>query len=229
MINAIAIDDEPPALNIITSFCEGIEEICLQKVFTGTHEALKYIKNYPVDLVFLDIQMPSLTGIDFHKAMTQQPMVIFTTAYSEYAVEGFNLNALDYLLKPFTKERFVQSINKAIEYNRLLKQNAADHYLFIRADYSLLKIYLDDIVYIESLDDYIKIHLYGQKPVIARITMKAILEKLPVSKFIRIHRSFIIAINSIKSVRNKVITLNTGINITLGSSYEASFLRVFKV
>jgi DNA-binding LytR/AlgR family response regulator len=180
MITAIAIDDEPPALKVIETLCAAFDFITLQKTFTRTDEALKHLRKYPVDLLFLDIQMPSLSGIDLYKSIEQQTMVIFTTAFSEYAVEGFNLNAVDYLLKPFTPERFAQAVNKAAEYIRYTRQHNTpeSEYLFIRADYNLYKITITDIDYIEGLDDYIRIHLQQQKPVVARMTMKHILEKL---------------------------------------------------
>src|ERR1700712_4475311 len=178
MIKAIAIDDEPPALKVIENFCGRIEALQLEKTFTMPAEALKHLRKFPVDLIFLDIQMPSINGIDFYKAVRQDTMVIFTTAFSEYAVEGFNLSAVDYLLKPFTFSRFQQAVEKATEYYQFKKQTANDtpKYLFIRADYSLLKIALTDIVYIEGLDDYLKIHLVNASPVVARMTMKNMLE-----------------------------------------------------
>ena len=152
MIKAIAIDDEPPALKVIENFCSKTADILLEKTFTMPAEALKYLRKFPVDLLFLDIQMPSVNGIDFYKAVKQDTMVIFTTAFSEYAVEGFNLSAVDYLLKPFTFARFQLAVAKAAEYNNYKKQgnNETPKYLFIRADYSLLKIALTDIVYIEG-------------------------------------------------------------------------------
>jgi DNA-binding LytR/AlgR family response regulator len=229
MITAIAIDDEPPALKVVETFCASFEFIQLQKTFTRTDEALKYVRKFPVDLLFLDIQMPSLSGIDFFKSVEQSTMVIFTTAYSEYAVEGFNLNAVDYLLKPFTKERFAQAVNKANDYANYLKQsaNTDNDFLFIRADYSLLKLPFTGILYIEGLDDYIKIHLDKQKPVVARMTMKAVMEKLPAKDFVRVHRSYIVPLKGIRQVRNKIITIaNT--EIAIGSSFEESFFEKFK-
>jgi DNA-binding LytR/AlgR family response regulator len=156
-------------------------------------------------------------------------MVIFTTAHSEYAVEGFNLNALDYLLKPFTFDRFMQAVNKACEFQRYYhqKEDAIRQYIFVRADYSLVKIMLEDILYIEGLDDYLKIHLPGKKPVVARMTMKSILEKLPESYFIRVHRSYIVPLAKIEKVRNKVIFIS-GIPIPIGSSYEKAFAGVYR-
>lgn len=228
MIKAIAIDDEPPALKLIENFCGRIENLQLEKTFTMPAEALKHLRKFPVDLLFLDIQMPSINGIDFYKSVKQDTMVIFTTAYSEYAVEGFNVSAVDYLLKPFTFTRFQQAVAKAEEYYNYKKQgnNETPKYLFIRADYSLLKIALTDIVYIEGLDDYLKIHLTNGHPVVARMTMKSILEKLPPNDFIRIHRSYIVPFNRIESYRNKLVTI-AGQEIPTGSSYEENFLKLF--
>lgn len=228
MITAIAIDDEPPALKVIETFCAGSTLVNLQKTFTRTAEAQQFLQQQPVDLLFLDIQMPSLSGIDFYKAIGQHTMVIFTTAYSEYAVEGFNLSAIDYLLKPFTRERFGQAVQKACDYAQYLKQSKTtnDEHLFIRADYSLHKILFDDILYIEGLDDYVKIHQKNSKPLVARITMKAIMEKLSPDIFIRVHRSYIVPLAGIRQVRNKVISIGD-VDITIGNSYEEAFFARF--
>jgi DNA-binding LytR/AlgR family response regulator len=228
MIRAIAIDDEPPALKVLENFCGKTDLVALEKTFTQPSEALKHLRKFPVDLLFLDINMPSLSGIDLYKSIEQNTMVIFTTAYSEFAVEGFNLNAVDYLLKPYTFERFEKAVSKAHDYYNLTTQTdtTRDQYLFIRADYSLVKIAISDIVYIEGLDDYIKIHIQDQKTVVARMTMKGIIEKLPAKDFIRVHRSYIVAFARIKNVRNKVIFLD-GFEISIGSSYEKDFNKAF--
>ena len=228
MIKAIAVDDEPPALKVIENFCAKVDSIELVKTFNKPTEALAHLKKFPVDLIFLDIQMPSMTGLEFHKAIEQNTMVIFTTAYSEYAVEGFNLQAIDYLLKPYTLERFQQAVDKAKEfYNYQHQKENTQNYLFIRADYSLVKVNIADILYIEGLDDYLKIHLPGKKPVVARRTMKAIIEKLPGNEFIRVHRSFIVPLSKIESIRNKTIQLS-GQEIPIGTSYEEEFFKLFK-
>jgi DNA-binding LytR/AlgR family response regulator len=229
MIKAIAIDDEPPALKLIENFCAKVDFIELDKTFTSPHEALKYLSKFPVDLLFLDINMPSLSGIDLYKEVKQDTMAIFTTAYSQYAVEGFNLSAIDFLLKPFTLERFMQAATRANEYYQYQHpvQNTMQQFLFLRADYSLVKIPVADILFIEGLDDYLKIHIYNQKMVVARMTMKTILEKLPATAFIRVHRSFIIAFSRIESVRNKSITI-LGTEIPIGASYEENFQRMLR-
>lgn len=224
MIKAIALDDEPPALAILENFCKKIDYIDLQKTFTKSDEALKYLRKYPVDFIFLDIHMPSISGIDFHKKLPHKIMVIFTTAYSEFAIQGFNLNAMDYLLKPFSQQRFLQAVEKIKAQYELQNQNQKieEQYLFIRADYSLMKIPLQDILFIEGLDDYLKIHIDNQKTVVARMTMKSMLEKLPASEFTRVHRSFIVPVAKIDKIRNKVIHIKEE-EIPISASYEKEF------
>ena len=225
MIKALAIDDEPLALNVIEAFCTQLDYIDLQKTFTKPNEALKHLNKYPVDLLFLDIHMPSLTGIDFYKNIEQNTLVIFCTAHGQYAVEGFNLNALDYLLKPFTFERFKQATDKARDYFASSNNQKAQH-IFVRADYSLQKIMLDDIMCIEALDDYLKIYINNQKTIVARMTMKAMLEKLPSTEFMRVHRSFIVPIKKVESLRNKMLQLGDK-KIPVGNSYEEDVLKHF--
>lgn len=229
MIQAIAIDDEPPALKLIENFCREVNFIELQKTFTSPTDALKYLAKFPVDLLFLDINMPSLSGIDLYKQVRQDTMAIFTTAHSEYAVEGFNLNAVDFLLKPFTIERFTQAANKANDFYQYQHpgQGAVQQFLFVRADYSLIKIPIADILFIEGLDDYLKIHIHNQKMVVARMTMKSILDKLPAGEFIRVHRSFIISFAKIEVIRNKAVMI-AGTEIPIGASYEENFQRMLR-
>ncbi|WP_348811955.1 LytR/AlgR family response regulator transcription factor [Flavobacterium maritimum] len=225
MMKAIALDDEPLALEVLQNFCDGIEYVTLQKTFTRSEEAFKYLKKYPVDLLFLDINMPSISGLDFYKKLPHKTMVIFTTAYSEYAVEGFTLSATDYLLKPFSFARFQQAIEKAFLQWKLQNQIPEQQYLFIRADYSLIKILFSDILFIEGLDDYLKIHIQNQKTIVARMTLKALLQKLPVTEFVRVHRSFIVPISKIEKVRNKIIYINQE-EIPVSASYETAFFTM---
>lgn len=229
MIRAIAIDDEPPALRVLEKYCGKVDLITLLKVFTRTDDAMKYLEKFPVDLIFLDIHMPAISGIDFIKSVKQDTMVIFVTAHSQYAVEGFNLNAIDFLLKPFSFERFQQAIKKANDFQALSTQSETvqEQYLFVRADYSLLKIPIADILFVEGLDDYIKIHIDKQKTVVARMTLKSIQEKLNSNTFFRVHRSFIVPLNRIDSVRNRIITIS-GTEIPIGNSYADTFFSVFR-
>ncbi|GAB3891361.1 LytR/AlgR family response regulator transcription factor [Spirosoma agri] len=234
MIRAIAVDDEPPALRILSNFCGRVDFIELQKTFFRANEALDFLATNAVDLIFLDINMPALSGLDFHKLLPQPTLVIFTTAYSEYAVEGFTLNAADYLLKPFTFDRFEQAVNKArdaYQFRQQQTERGKPAYLYVRADYRLYQIPLSDILFIEGLDDYLKIHRQQEKPVVCRMTMKAILQQLPETaaspeRFSRVHRSFIVPMNRIEAVRNKTILL-AGHEIPIGASYEADFFRQF--
>jgi DNA-binding LytR/AlgR family response regulator len=223
MIRAIALDDEPPALNVLLTFCERMDTIVLEKTFTSTIDALKYLKQFPVDLLLLDINMPALSGIDFYKSISQKVMVIFTTSYAEYAVESYNLNAIDYLLKPFTFQRFQQAIDKAEKYQRLEQPKE----LVLRVDYGLVKIILADILFVEAYDNYLKIHIVNLKPVTVRMTMKTLLSAVPPGLFIRVHRSYIVSLTHIEGVRNKVIYI-AGQKIPLGSSYEESFFQSFR-
>lgn len=224
MITAIAIDDEPPALRVIENFCKRNGQIQLVKTFTKPDEARRYLINFPVSLLFLDIQMPSVNGLDFYKSLPPGKMVIFTTAFSNYAVEGFNVNALDYLLKPFTYERFESAVQKACDYYLYQNRdgNTPNPHFFIRADYSLIKVNFSDIEYIEGLDDYLKIHLTNRSPIVARMTLKNIMEKLPEKDFCRVHRSFIVPMQKIEAVKGKAIKLSH-VEIPIGSSYEADF------
>ncbi|RYD58400.1 MAG: response regulator transcription factor [Sphingobacteriales bacterium] len=220
MIKAIALDDEPLGLTIIEAFCKKIDFIELEKTFTEPAEALRHVKKFPVDLIFLDVRMPSMSGIDFYKTVPQNTMVIFTTAFSEYAVEGFNLSAVDFLLKPFEFSRFQQAVNKAKEYYNFLheKDPQASKYIFLRADYSLHKIDVNDILFIEGLDNYLKVHLSNAKAIIARMSMKSMVEKLSPKAFLRVHRSFIVPISKVEAIRNKNIYIGEH-KIPIGTNY----------
>ena len=228
MINCIAIDDEPLALEIIEEFCSKVPFLKLEKTFTDTSEAAKYLRKFPVDLLFLDIQMPDISGIDFYKEHAANKLVIFSTAFSEYAVEGFNLSALDYLLKPFEFSRFLQAANKANEYFNYL--NATDNkevqHLFVRSEYSLVKIDLSDILYIETLDDYLKIHVVDRKPILTKMNLKNVMSKLHSKDFARVHRSYVVPLHRIQSVRGKTIHLD-GIEIPIGIKFEEEFFQKY--
>jgi DNA-binding LytR/AlgR family response regulator len=228
MINAIAIDDEPLAHKVIESFCNQTDFINLQKSFTRPNDALRHLRKFPTDLLFVDIHMPGMTGINLVKALQQNSMVIFTTAFSEYAAVSYELNAIDYLLKPINLKRFRQAVNKAKEYfNYIQKEgndNGADKYIFIRADFSLVKIPLADIIYIEGLADYLKIHIKDRKTVVARMPMKDMLEKLPSNDFVRVHRSFILPFSKIESVRGNTISI-VDRQIPIGKTYVEEFFK----
>lgn len=226
MINAIAIDDEPLALTVIRSLCDKSENINLQKTFTQPSEALKHLRKFPVDLIFCDIQMPAMTGINLVKSLPQNILVIFTTAFSEYAVVSYELNAIDYLLKPINQKRFTQAIIKAQEYFEHIhkKDHSTDKNIFIRADFSLVKIPLADILYIEGLADYLKIHIKDRKTIVARMSMKDMMEKLHPNDFIRVHRSYILPFSKIEAVRGTTIYIGDH-EFPIGRTYSEDFFN----
>jgi len=224
VITCIAIDDEPLALDLIETFCSKKENIELKKSFAKASDALTYLNKFPIDFIFLDIQMPDISGIDFYRSLHRPTLVIFTTAHSKYAVEGFNLRAVDYLLKPFKFERFEEAIEKATQ--MISKRNEIEDYLLIRSEYKLFKILYEDIDFIEGLDDYVKIHLTGKKPLLARMNIKGMADKLPATKFIRVHRSFIVPLNRVNFIRNKIIFIKD-LEIPIGPSYEKEVMKLF--
>ena len=228
MISIIALDDEPPALEVVEAFCKRLDYVDLKRKFTKTSEALRYLQEQTVDLILLDINMPSMSGLDFYKSLPEKPLVIFLTSYSDYAVESYNVNAVDYLLKPFTFARFQQAMEKAIAAGQRTQssESTQEKSLVLRLDYGLVKIPIADILFIEGLDNYMKIHLDKQKPVTVRATLKALLDKLPANEFVRVHRSYIIALARVESVRKKIITIG-GEEIPISSSYEEGFNSLF--
>jgi DNA-binding LytR/AlgR family response regulator len=219
MINCIAIDDEPLALQLVQEYCSKISFLKLDKVFTNTDEAKQYLQENTVDLLFLDIQMPDINGMQFYKSLTQKPPVIFTTAYKDYAAEGFNVDAVDYLLKPFEYDRFLKACYKAKEYIEFLSsQEIQLNSIFVKVNYEIMKINLKDIELIEALDDYIKIFI-KPNPVLTLMTLKSIQEKLPVRDFVRVHRSFIVPLAKIEKFSKTKLWI-AGKEIPIGSSYS---------
>lgn len=208
MIKTLIIDDEPLALDVLETYIEQMPELQLAGRCSNALEANEFLRKNPVDLIFLDIQMPRLSGVDFIKTLTNPPMFIFTTAYSEYALEGYELNAIDYLLKPISIDRFMKAVNKAMEQYELRKRDEngeggapeeGGEFFFVKADKKLVKIKYDDILYIEGLKDYVIIRL-EQGRVVTLQTMKSLEDKLPLTRFKRIHRSYIVSINKIHAV-----------------------------
>lgn len=219
VLNCVAVDDEDLALELLE---DNIKQVPFLKLVGTAHnafEALEILQTERVDLLFLDIQMPGLTGIQLLKSLQNNPLVVFITAYEQYALDGFELDVVDYLLKPVSFERFLRSANKALEKHQasqILNQAATSDYFFVNSEYSLVKIKYDDITYIEGLKDYIKIYLKDvTRPVITRMTMKSIEEKLAPLNFMRVHKSFIISLDKISSIRNlKVMIDNATIPVS---------------
>ena len=229
MIRVIAVDDEPLSLDLVETYCKGVDFLRYEKGFTGTTSALQFLEKNPVDLLVLDINMPSMSGIDFFKSLDHKPMLIFTTSYSEYALKSYELGAIDYLLKPFTFERFKKAVDRAHEtYNLVFNASIAEKakFLMLKADLGLIKVMLNDILFIEGLDNYLKIHLRNQPPVVVRLTMKTLMEMLNEKEFLRVHRSYIVAVNHIESVKQKIITIS-GEEIPVGKNYEDKVKELF--
>ena len=220
MIKAIAIDDEPLALEVIEAHCSQLKTISLERSFTNLDNARRYINKFDIDVIFLDIEMPKTNGIDFYSNLNKVVKVIFTTAHSKYAVEGFRVNAIDYLLKPISLNHFKEATDRvsraiALE-NKSTKENT---HLAIRANYKLYNIDLKSILYIEAMDDYVKIHIENESSVVARSTMKGIIDKLPESQFVRVHKSYIVPINKIKTVQTQTLNL-LDVEIPIGNAYK---------
>jgi DNA-binding LytR/AlgR family response regulator len=228
MISCIAIDDEPLALEVLKKYIAKIYFLELRGAFTDAIEAKKIIESSQVDVLFLDIQMPDLNGIELSKMVSaKNTAVIFTTAFSEYAVEGFNVDAVDYLLKPIEYDRFLKAVYKAKEYiDYLNNQELQDGYIFVKSDYQMVKINLKDILYIEGLDDYIKIYL-PQRSVLTLMTLKTITQKLPNKEFLRVHRSYIVPASKIENVTKSKIRIADK-EIPIGVSYSDSFFAAME-
>jgi len=228
MINCIAVDFDITTLDYITTLCSDIQFISLQKTFNNPIEATRYARKHALDLIFINTSLQDLTGFEFFKALNQNLIVVFISESKEDAVQAYDLNAVDYLLKPFASSRFNQCINKVQELHtcRLQRANNEEQFLHVRSEYSLIKIGLQEILYIETLDDYIKIHLLGKKPVLTLMSMKTVMDKLPNSEFVRVHRSYIVPLNKIESVRGKVISLGIT-EIPIGKSVEEAFFKAY--
>ena len=208
MMNTMIIDDEPLALDVLETYISKMPELNLVARCSNALEANEMLRKHDIDLIFLDIQMPQISGVDFIRTLANPPLFIFTTAYSNYALEGFELNAIDYLLKPISIDRFMKAVNKALEQFELRKKEdtteggqatEGEDFFFVKADKKLVKIKHDEILYIEGLKDYVIIRL-EQGRVVTLQTMKSLEDKLPLNKFKRIHRSYIVSIDKIHAV-----------------------------
>ncbi len=217
---AIAIDDEPIALDIVAAHANKVPFVDLKERFTNAFEAITYLQQNKVDLIFLDIKMPDISGIEFLKALTKPPMVIFTTAYSEHAVQSFELDAVDYLLKPFSLSRFLKACNKAKELFDLRNntpERKAD-FIFIKDGYEQVKVLLADIIFIEASGNYTQINLTGDRLISSRITINDLAELLPPREFVRSHRAFIVAKDKITRFDRSQIWIDHKI-IPIGTTY----------
>ena len=237
-MKCIIIDDEPLAIDVVESYVQQVGGIEIVAKCTNPLEAITLLNKHQVDLVFLDIEMPNLTGIDLVKAIDNIPQFIFTTAYPEYALDGFNLNATDYLVKPIPFHRFLKAISRAKEKYELenkviistpLKEGTTlvnvDNFIFVKSEYENIKINIDTIIYLQGLKDYIKIYTSNtQKPVLTLSSFKDILDKLPASKFIRVHKSYVVSIEHIKAIQKSKILVGD-IRIPVGETYKETVMK----
>ncbi|MBR3727759.1 MAG: response regulator transcription factor [Muribaculaceae bacterium] len=236
IIKCAIVDDEPLAVNLLASYVEKIPFLELCGMYNNATDALHGIGEQPVDLLFLDIQMPELNGLELSKMIPENTRIVFTTAFDRYAVDGFRVNALDYLLKPISYADFMEACNKALQWFQLVQQSeqpatatpaaaAAEEprSIFVKSEYKLLQINLDDIRYIEGLKDYVKIYTeQSQHPILSLMNMKAIEQMLPASRFIRVHRSFIVQKSKIREIeRNRIVFGD--VYIPIGDSYKQAF------
>jgi two-component system LytT family response regulator len=228
ILKCLAIDDEPLALKQIGSYIEKTPFLQSMALCQSGFEAIEYLSNNEVDLLFVDINMPDLNGLDFVRALTQKPKIIFTTAYSEYAIEGFLVDALDYLLKPISYTVFLKAANKAKIWFDLNRKQAdvvqtTNDYIFVKSEYKLMRILLNEIKYIESSNEYIQIHLVNDDAVTSLIRLKVIEEQLPKDKFLRVHRSFIVNLDRVKVIERNRIIFDHNIYIPVGEQYKETF------
>lgn len=227
-LKCIAIDDEPLALQQVAAYVQKLPFLELVGQFSSAFQALELLENQQVDLMFVDINMPDLNGLEFVKSLTQKPLLIFTTAYSEYALEGFKVDALDYLLKPFSFAEFSKAAGKARSQFEL-KQNAPeklesnDEFLFIKSEYKLLRVNLNDIQFIEGMKEYVRIYITGQKPIMTLLSMKLLEAKLPKEKFMRVHRSYIVSLGKIRTIERFTVVYDDKHRIPVSDNYKEKF------
>jgi two-component system, LytTR family, response regulator len=225
-MKAIAIDDEPIALDIIKSHASKVPFLDLKATFTDAFNALEYLQKESIDLIFLDIKMPDISGIDFYNSLSKKPLVIFTTAYSEHAVTSFEMDAVDYLLKPFSLSRFIKGCNKAYElYNFRNAAETSDH-IYIKTGYEQIKVMYDEILYLEASGNYVTFVL-KDKNILSRSTFLEVVNLLPADKFVRIHRSYIVAINKIDKAERQQVTINNT-QVPIGEAYSLNLSAALK-
>lgn len=229
MIRTIAIDDEPLAIQLVSSYIEKTPALELAGTFDNPIDAMEFLEENPVELIFLDIEMPDLNGIEFARLLENKPKIVFTTAYEKYALQGFKLDAIDYLLKPFGYSEFlkaVEKVRKQIGYEKAANKeeiSSNNEFLFLKSEYKIRRINFNDIVYIEGLKDYIKVYVYGHdKPIMSLSSMKAIESKLPSDKFMRVHRSYIVNLERIETVDRSRIVFGK-VYIPVSEQYKEEF------
>jgi two-component system, LytTR family, response regulator LytT len=230
MINTIAIDDEPLALQLVEGYIMKTPFLHFLGTFDNPFSAVEFQGDHPVDLIFLDIQMPDLLGTDFVRSMIQGPKIIFMTAYEKYAIEGFRLEAVDYLLKPFGYDEFLVAAQKArklieLENRSLTGLESNDKFLFLKSEYKIIRINFNDILFIEGMKDYVKVFLKNEpKPILSINSLKSLEAKLPESRFMRVHRSFIVNLDRVEVIERSRIVFGK-VYIPVGDQYKDKFQK----
>lgn len=225
-LSAIAIDDEPKALEVVQMHANKVPFLDLRASFIDAFEALPFLRQNKVDLLFLDIKMPDISGIEFAQILKNGPLVVFTTAYSEYAVQGFDLDAVDYLLKPFSLARFTKACNKALEMKNVRGVEAPD-FIFLKTGYEEEKVYLKDILYIEAAGNYMT-YVLKERKLMCRQNVPEAMQALPEQDFVRVHRSFIVGVQHVGKIARQQVWVN-GVEIPVGASYEDGVARIREV
>ena len=233
MINCIAIDDEPLALRQMEKYIGNTPSLSLAATFESAIDAMTYLESHNVDLMFVDINMPDLNGMDFVKSLVHRPQVIFTTAYSEYAVEGFKVDALDYLLKPIGYPDFLKAANKAISFFSPQKEfriapQKEDGFLLIKSGYKIVRINHSEIKYIEGMREYLRFHLIDGRTVMSLLSMKKMEDQLPEDEFMRVHRSYMVRLDQIKTIERNRIVFDGEVYIPVSNRYSAAFQAFLK-
>ena len=205
-MTAIAVDDEPMALEIIKSHAAKVTFLELKATFTDAFKAMEYLQRESVDLIFLDIKMPDISGIDFFNSLSKKPLLIFTTAYSEHAVTSFEMDAIDYLLKPFSLARFIKACNKAFELHNFRNSSESSDHLFVKTGYETVKVMYDEILYLEAAGNYVTFVL-TDRSVLSRSTFAEAMNLVPSGKFLRVHRSYLVAISKIDKIERHQVTI----------------------
>jgi len=225
-LRTIIVDDEPIARQIIQQYAVDDTRLEISASCKNALEVIKFLQHNTVDLIFLDINMPKLTGLDMMRTLQNPPMVIFTTAYREYAVEGFELAAIDYLVKPFSLPRSLQAINRAVEKKTINISVESTNFFFIKADGKNIKVHYDDIIYIEAMSEYIRIHTHTQK-ITTLQSLRNMESKLPAEKFLRVHRSYLVSLDKIEATEGNQILIGDA-KIPVSKSYREALARLIK-
>ncbi|MCF8714422.1 response regulator transcription factor [Joostella atrarenae] len=238
VLKCIVVDDEPMAANLVASYIEKTPFLKLESIFHNAIDALNFVSENDIHVLFLDIQMPDLTGLELSKMLPKKAKIIFTTAFNQYAIEGYKVEALDYLLKPFDYAEFLAAANKALTWFKMVesskhsdskavdsKEEPQKEFIFVKSEYKQLRIKLADVLYFEGLKDYIKIWIQGEsKPILTLKSLKSLEEELPKSDFMRVHRSFIVSLKNIEEVERSQIIINKQ-RITVSEQYKPIFLE----